>query len=138
MIAEPALDRRPQTILERRTLLRTRILQACLHPPSALRLLGTHDFSSFGANARDGRREKLVKDLRRLEIGRHGPRVELVTEASGYLYRMVRSLAGCLVEVGTGRLSPDDVSRILEARTRTSLVATAPPQGLCLREVFYD
>ncbi len=105
---------------------------------AAARLVGRHDFSAFGANPRDNRTEDAVKDLRRLEVLRDGPRVELVTEGSGYLYRMVRSLAGCLVDVGTGKLTPDEVAEILAGRIRTNRVVTAPPEGLCLREVFYD
>lgn len=100
-------------------------------------LLGEHDFSAFGANPRDEREESPVKHLRRLEFLRDGPRVTLVTEASGYLYKMVRSLAGCLVDVGAGRLPPEALRDILASRVRTNTVVTAPPQGLFLDRVYY-
>lgn len=103
----------------------------------ALHLIGKHDFSAFTANPRDNREDQPVKDLRRLEVVRNGPRVQLITEADGYLFRMVRSLAGCLADVGNGKLKPDDLVDILASRRRTNYVQTAPARGLCLQEVFY-
>jgi len=50
---------------------------------------------------------------------------------------MVRSLVGALVAVGEGRMTPEAVKALLDARTRTPLVQTAPPQGLFLMKVFY-
>jgi tRNA pseudouridine38-40 synthase len=50
---------------------------------------------------------------------------------------MVRKIAGTLLEVGRGRLRPDDIPRLLELRDRTESGPTAPPQGLCLLSVEY-
>jgi len=50
---------------------------------------------------------------------------------------MVRSLTGALVAVGDGRLYPADIQQLLEAKRRTAVVETAPPQGLFLEKVFY-
>jgi tRNA pseudouridine38-40 synthase len=72
-----------------------------------------------------------------LEVSREGPRITLVTEASGYLYKMVRSLAGCLQDVGTGKIGPDDVEAILHSKVRTARVATAPAEGLTMTRVYY-
>ena len=105
---------------------------------AAARLLGRHDFSAFAANRRDDSEENPVKELRRLEVRRDGPRLTLVTEGSGYLYKMVRSLAGCLLDVGTGKLGPEAVAQILASRTRTAIVCTAPARGLTLERVDYD
>jgi len=104
---------------------------------AAAHLVGRHDFSAFSANPRDDREENPVKDLRRLEVVRDGPRLTLWTEASGYLYKMVRSLAGCLCEVGLGKLDPDELPAILASRTRTNRVMTAPARGLCMERVDY-
>lgn len=104
---------------------------------AATRLLGEHDFSAFAANRRDDSDENPVKDLRMLEVSREGPRITLVTEASGYLYKMVRSLAGCLQDVGTGKIGPDDVEAILHSKVRTARVATAPAEGLTMTRVYY-
>ncbi|MCD8483340.1 MAG: tRNA pseudouridine synthase A [Verrucomicrobia bacterium] len=105
---------------------------------AARHLLGEHDFSAFGANPRDNRSESPVKRMDRLEVFREGDsRILLVTEASGYLFRMVRSLAGCLVDVGIGRLCAEDVLEILHSKVRTQRVRTAPARGLFLDQVFY-
>ena len=101
-------------------------------------LVGRHDFSAFTANPRDGRDDSPVKELRVLKAHREGPYVTLIAEADGFLFRMVRSLAGCLMHVGTGKLTPGEVQEILESRTRTNRVQTAPPEGLFLDQVWYQ
>ncbi len=105
---------------------------------AASRLLGTHDFTAFGA-LRSGASEQdsPVKDLRRLDLTLRGRKLTLTTEASGYLYKMVRTLTGTLVEVGLGKLTPDDVERILRSRVRTPAIVTAPAHGLMLDRVWY-
>ncbi len=100
-------------------------------------LTGKYDFSAFTANPRDNREDDPVKDLRVLRVESEGPRVRLVAEADGFLFRMVRSLAGCLFDVGTGKLEPEAVAEIRDSRTRTNVVQTAPPEGLFLDEVWY-
>lgn len=99
-------------------------------------LRGEHDFRAFTA-LNGPEREDTVRDLRRLEITRRGRDVRIRAEANGFLYKMVRSLAGVLVAVGEGRLTVAQVRTILESRERTPLVQTAPPQGLFLVKVFY-
>lgn len=59
-------------------------------------------------------------------------------EADGFLYNMVRAIAGTLIHVGRARWSPDDMRRILETGDRTHAGETAPPQGLYLMKVGYD
>lgn len=99
-------------------------------------LRGQHDFKAFSAfNGTE--REDTVRELRRLEILCRGPRVRITAEGDGFLYKMVRSLTGALVSVGEGKLTPEEVKRILESRQRTPLIHTAPPQGLFLEKVFY-
>jgi len=102
-------------------------------------LLGRHDFSAYGASQGEDSGENPVKDLRLLEVVRigEGPRLELRTEASGYLYKMVRSLAGCLIDVGSGRISVEEVVVLRDAKGRSHRVVTAPPQGLTLEHVYY-
>jgi tRNA pseudouridine38-40 synthase len=99
-------------------------------------LRGRHDFRSFTA-LNGPEREDTVRDLRRLDVTRRGRLVRITAEADGFLYKMVRSLAGVLVAVGEGKLAPARVKEILAARGRTSLVPTAPAQGLFLVKVFY-
>jgi tRNA pseudouridine38-40 synthase len=78
-----------------------------------------------------------VRDLRRLEVVRRGKRIHITAEADGFLYKMVRSLAGVLVAVGEGKLGANDVRTILHSRERTAAVHTAPAQGLFLTKVYY-
>jgi tRNA pseudouridine38-40 synthase len=99
-------------------------------------LRGRHDFKAFSA-LNGAERSDSVRDLRRIGIVRRGSRVRVTLEADGFLYKMVRSMVGVLVAVGSGRLSPAQVGRILEAGVRTPAVQTAPPQGLFLQRVFY-
>lgn len=101
-------------------------------------LAGTHDFRAFSAIAGSGIEKKdTVRSVRRLEVVARGNRIRIVAEGNGFLYKMVRSLAGALVDVGIGRLTPADIERVLASKTRTERVVTAPPQGLCLMKVFY-
>ena len=58
-------------------------------------------------------------------------------EADGFLYNMVRNIVGTLVQVGVGRSTPGWVAEVLTAKDRTVAGAAAPPQGLCLMQVFY-
>ena len=56
----------------------------------------------------------------------------------GFLRYMVRNIVGTLIEVGKGRLAPEDIPRILAACDRTQAGPTAPAQGLCLMKVEYE
>jgi tRNA pseudouridine38-40 synthase len=102
---------------------------------AASHLVGTHDFSAF--QAADCGRENAVRTVLRLEISARPPRLELVVAGTAFLKNMVRIIAGTLVEVGTGRFSPDDVSGILRSRDRTLAGMTAPAAGLCLMNIYY-
>jgi len=106
---------------------------------AAASLVGRHDFRAFSAlNGNEpGEALDTVRELRRLEVVVRGRSIRLVAEADGFLYKMVRSLAGALVAVGEGRLSTAEVSGYLKTRVRTARIHTAPPQGLFLRKVMY-
>lgn len=117
--------------LDRRKLELERMLEA------AAVLEGRHDFTAFAADRGDGSSEDPVKDLRRLSVQRRGPRWLITAAGSGFLYKMVRALAGALIDVGTGKLSPQQVACCLASRKRTALIVTAPPHGLCLERVYY-
>ncbi|MSU47805.1 MAG: tRNA pseudouridine(38-40) synthase TruA [Opitutus sp.] len=104
---------------------------------AAARVLhGRHDFRAFTA-LNGPEREDTVRELRRLEVRRRGRKIQITAEAEGFLYKMVRSLAGLLVSVGEGKLTVADARQILHSRERTAAVQTAPAQGLFLTKVFY-
>lgn len=99
-------------------------------------LIGKRDFSSFRLSGSDTKNP--VREMYRAEVVPRPPHhLLLVFEANGFLRGMVRSIVGTLVEVGKGRITPEDFGRILEARDRSAAAATAPPQGLFLVEVKY-
>lgn len=99
-------------------------------------LRGKHDFKAFAAEG-GTERESTVRDLRRLAIVRRGRRVRLEFEADGFLYKMVRSLTGTLINVGAGKLGVREVEALLKSARRTPQVQTAPPHGLFLVRVDY-
>jgi tRNA pseudouridine38-40 synthase len=103
---------------------------------AAARLVGRHDFAAF--QAADCACDHAVRDLRRLDvIGERGGRIDCVVEATAFVKHMVRNLAGTLVEVGLGKRTPGSIDALLASGDRTKAGPTAPPQGLCLEEVFY-
>jgi tRNA pseudouridine38-40 synthase len=99
-------------------------------------LLGKHDFKSFQAADRIERSS--VRTIKRLDIRRKGGRIIMDVEADGFLYNMVRNIAGTLIDIGRGRLAAGSMARILKAKDRKAAGETAPAKGLCLIEVKYS
>ena len=111
----------------------------------AARLLeGEHDFTSFAGSdpARRDRNGSSEANVRRifqssLMVRKELPLVVYEVRGSGFLYRMVRNVVGTLLEIGSGKLLPEDILAILKARDRRKAGATAPASGLCLMRVEY-
>jgi tRNA pseudouridine38-40 synthase len=99
-------------------------------------IVGTHDFKSFEASGGHSR-ETTVRTISDLQIEEHGTRTIIEVTGDGFLYNMVRIMVGTLVEVGTGKKSPEDVEQILSACDRQQAGFTAPPQGLYLKEIYF-
>jgi tRNA pseudouridine38-40 synthase len=103
---------------------------------AARHLVGRHDFAAF--QAADCASDHAVRDLRTLAIaGEAGGVLTFTVEATAFVKHMVRNLAGTLVEVGLGRREAASMPALLASGDRTRAGKTAPPQGLCLDEVFY-
>ncbi len=125
--------------------LEQRYVWACRNTPinfeamlaAAVRLTGKHDFSAYGATHGNDTDPNPVKTVHHLSLVKKGKQITMATEGTGYLYRMVRSFAGALYAVGRNRLTPEEISEILESRVRTHRIVTAPETGLCLDRVFY-
>jgi len=143
---------------------RYRILQAAICPPflaryvyhhpyplngrrmarAARMLEGQHDFTSFAGNDSARKEMGLREDsnVRRVLHSRIRVRRELQVmvyeiRGSGFLHHMVRNIVGTLLEIGNGKLSPDDIPAILSARDRSKAGPTAPASGLWLVKVEY-
>lgn len=98
-------------------------------------LLGNHDFSSFrGAGCQA---LSPVKTLDRLDIVKYEDEIHFIVEAKSFIYHQVRNMVGTLKAVGEGRLQPEDVKQILEAKDRKKAGVTAPACGLYLNKVMY-
>ncbi len=110
---------------------------------AAARLLeGEHDFTSFAAAEGSDEDEAPKSMVRRLWRSRllWRPRTSILVyevRGSGFLHHMVRNIVGTLIEVGRGKIAPDDLPRILAARDRTLAGPTASAKGLCLVKVEY-
>lgn len=103
---------------------------------AARSLVGEHDFSSFGRPHNPG--GPTTRRLQRLSVSREGSRIEITARANAFLHQMVRSIVGTLVAVGEGRIAPQEVREILEARDRgRSKGRLATPRGLTLERVVY-
>ena len=98
--------------------------------------VGTHDFAAFAASG------SIVKDTVRTiyeaRVLRNECEVEFLVRGSGFLYNMVRILAGTLIAVGGGKMEPGAIARAIESKSRLDLGVTAPAQGLTLLRVYYD
>ena len=74
-------------------------------------------------------------DVLRIEEEPDG--IALIAEAKSFLHNQVRAISGTLVEVGRGKISPQDIKAILDAKDRSKAGPTAPPYGLYLTRVEY-
>ena len=103
---------------------------------AAAPLMGEHDFTSFCslyAQAEDHVRTIYAIDVTEQQLQR-GREIVIRVSGNGFLYNMVRIIAGTLMEAGRGRMTAEDVERILAAQERHQAGPTAPPQGLALVE----
>ena len=98
-------------------------------------LIGTHDFKSFQATDKKVRPSQ--RTIKRLSVKKSGDFINIDIEADGFLYNMVRIIAGTLLEVGRGKIEPDAIPGVLEVRDRGAAGPTMPPEGLCLMWVRY-
>lgn len=98
-------------------------------------LRGTHDFRAFETSG--SRRKSAVRTIRKFEVRKTGNDIIITVEANGFLYNMVRSLAGTLIEVGRGRMSISDLKAALASKDRSRTGFTAPAHGLTLKRVTY-
>ena len=102
---------------------------------AAAYLVGEHDFSSFCAAG--AQVKTTVRTVYSLEVLQAGALITIRITGNGFLYNMVRIIAGTLIRVGSGQWEPEQIPRILEARHRAEAGPTAPAKGLTLMEIRY-
>ena len=99
-------------------------------------LKGTHDFKSFCSAQTSV--EDTVRTIYSLDVEKAGDLFTVRVRGNGFLYNMVRIIAGTLAGVGRGYFEPEEVERMLEEKDRTKAGVTAPPQGLTLVGIEYE
>jgi len=110
---------------------------------AAARFVGMHDFSSFAASTgseEDDKERNMQREIYSTELKRTGDGEELWFTVHGrsFLRYMVRKMVGTLLDVGRGRLKPEDIDRLFELRDRSKSGPTVPPQGLFMVRVDHD
>ena len=105
-----------------------RPLDAAKMHAAAQALRGEHDFTSFRAGACQARHA--VREIHDISVERGGDVVALEVTANGFLYHMVRNIAGTLLRVGTGEAEVDWPGQLLACRDRSKAAPTAAPEGL--------
>ena len=98
-------------------------------------LVGLHDFKSFCSM--DAQVETTVRRIDSLEVREENREIVIRVTGGGFLYNMVRIIAGTLMEIGRGHIPPQEMKRILEARDRQAAGPTAPACGLTLVKIEY-
>ncbi|WP_298703746.1 tRNA pseudouridine(38-40) synthase TruA [uncultured Veillonella sp.] len=101
----------------------------------AKELEGTHDFTTLqGTNSTPANPIKTIYAVTPIV---EGHMIKLHVIGDGFLYHMVRNIAGLLVDVGLGKIEPHQIGALLDQKDRRSIGKTAPPQGLFLEEIFF-
>lgn len=103
---------------------------------AASRLIGTHDVE--GLSAAGHGRSNTIRTIYDCHVEQHADEIHIVVQGSGFLYNMVRIIAGTLREVGRGYFEPAVIDTILQTADRQYAGPTLPPQGLCLEWISYD
>ena len=98
-------------------------------------LVGKHDFKSFKASGTSSKSS--VRTIYDIKVWRENERVFIEITGNGFLYNMVRIIAGTLVDVGIGKYPPTYVKEILDGQDRTLAGKTLAARGLCLIKVDY-
>lgn len=103
---------------------------------AAKAFLGEHDFIGFASSGFTVK--TTVREIYSLDILHEGDIITIDITGNGFLYNMVRIIAGTLIFAGCGKIDPESMADIISSRDRTRAGITAPPQGLFLKEVYYD
>ncbi len=103
---------------------------------AAKEFIGEYDFTAFMSQ-----KSAITECTRRVysaSVVRNGDMIEFKILANGYLYNMVRIMMGTLIKVGSKKLLPSDIKKIIESKNRNNAGVTAPAKGLFLTDVIYE
>ena len=96
---------------------------------------GKHNFKGFRASGTSSKDP--VREIYKAEVKQDGDRIIIELTGNGFMYNMVRIIAGTLVDVGLGKIKPDEIPGIIESQDRSKAGKTLPAHGLYLVEVYY-
>lgn len=96
---------------------------------------GKHDFKGFKASGTSGK--STIREIYKAEVKQEGERIIIELTGNGFMYNMVRIISGTIVDVGLGKISPNQIPDIINAKDRTRAGKTLPASGLYLVEVYY-
>ena len=99
------------------------------------KLIGRHDFTAFMASG--SKITDAVREIYSCSAELDGDTLKITVTGNGFLYNMVRIIAGTLLSVSEGRISPDDIPKIIESKNRFNAGKTLPPDGLYLVRADY-
>lgn len=99
-------------------------------------LEGEHDFSAFKSSGTSSKNS--VRTIYEAKVEKQGDRITITLTGSGFLYNMVRIISGTLLEVGIGKIKPEQIPEIIESKNRQNAGKTLPAHGLYLVEVLYN
>ena len=103
---------------------------------AAAHFVGRHDFAAFCAAGSSAK--TTVRTILSCRVESEKPVIKVIVTGDGFLYNMVRIIAGTILYAGKNKLSPDDIPEIISSRDRTKAGKTMPPEGLTLVEVMYE
>ena len=98
--------------------------------------IGEHDFKAFKASGTSSKSS--VRTIYEAKVYRNAEKIYIELTGNGFLYNMVRIIAGTLVEVGLGKIEPTEIPKIIESKNREKAGKTLQPQGLYLVKVEYE
>ena len=97
---------------------------------------GEHDFKAFKASGTSSKSS--IRTIYKAEVIAEGDRIKIELTGNGFLYNMVRIISGTLVDVGLGKIKPEEIPCIIESGDRSKAGKTLPAHGLYLVEVKYE
>ncbi len=98
--------------------------------------VGKHDFSAFRSTGSSVKTS--IRTVHKSWLENSGNKIIFYVEADGFLYNMVRIMAGTLIDVGIGKICPEEVDEIIMSKDRSKAGNTVPASGLCLETVYYN